>query len=73
MHRLEPAADGRTCGLLALMWQSPNGNMSAGCICIPEAQRPRGPEVVKLRVYARRPEACSRGQLAAARSLGLAS
>ena len=70
MHRLEPAADDRTCGLLALMWQSPNGNMSAGCICIPEAQRR---EVVKLRVYARRPEACSRGQLAAARSLGLAS
>ena len=69
MHRLEPAADDRTCGLLALMWQSP----IATCLQVLFAsQRPRGPEVVKL-VYARRPEACSRGQLAAARSLGLAS
>ena len=78
MHRLEPAADGRTCGLFALMWQSPDGNMSAGCICIPVAQRPRGPETKRPRgpdvvQLTRRPEACSRGQLAAARSLGLAS
>ena len=63
MHRLEPAADDRTCGLLALTWQSPNGNMSAGCICIPEAQRPRSRKIASVREETRsmlqRPASCS--------------